>query len=80
MLGDELLLRTAQRLLPKLAQMSGAFPPCLFIDDIKDPLAMPCGAFADIYRAQHLEGKEVALKKIRVFQVDERFKVHKVRS
>jgi len=58
--------------------MSGAFPPCLFVDDIKDPLAMPCGAFADIYRARHLEGKEVALKKIRVFQVDERFKVHKM--
>jgi hypothetical protein len=80
MLDDEQILHTAQRLLVKLAQMSGTFAPSLFIDDVKKPIAISCGAFADIYRAQRLTGKEVALKKLRVFQVHERAKIHNVRS
>jgi len=78
MLDDEQILHTAQRLLVKLAQMSGTFAPSLFIDDVKKPIAISCGAFADIYRAQRLTGKEVALKKLRVFQVHERAKIHNV--
>jgi hypothetical protein len=79
MLDDEQLLHAAQRLLVKLAQTSGTFPPSLFIDDIQNPLAISSGAFADIYRAQRPGRIEVALKKLRVFQGYERAKVHNVR-
>jgi serine/threonine-protein kinase TNNI3K len=80
MLGDEQILHTAQRLLVKLAQMSGTFAPSLFIDDIKNPIAISWGTFSDIHRAQRFTGKEVALKKLRVFQVHERAKIHNVCS
>lgn len=80
MLGDEQILHTTQCLLMKLAQISGTFAPSLFIDDIKNPIAISWGTFFDIHRAQRFTGKEVALKKLRVFQVHERAKIHNVRS
>lgn len=77
--GDEQLLHIAQRLIIKLARVSGILPSSLSIEGVNNvtPRAIRGGAFADIYRAQY-GGKEVALKKFRVFECHDRHNTHRV--
>ncbi|KAF9468989.1 kinase-like domain-containing protein [Collybia nuda] len=69
----------ARRLLVKLSEVTGVLPSSLTIRDVtlleKD--AVFGGGFADIYRALY-NGKEVALKRMRIFQRgQERHKIHR---
>jgi hypothetical protein len=77
--SDDELLHTAHRLLMKLAIVSGVLPESLVIHGVNgvSKTAVCGGGFADIYRACH-EGREVALKKFRVFQTRDRQALHRV--
>ena len=77
--GDNDLLHIAQHLIMKLARASGMLPSSLVIKGVTqvDTTAASGGGFADIYRAHHL-GKEVALKKFRVFETHDQQTLHHV--
>lgn len=59
-----------RRLLIRLSQTSHTLPASLFIQGVECQDREPTGggSFADIFRAS-LRGKDVALKRLRVFQV-----------
>jgi hypothetical protein len=71
---------SAHRLLVKLSENCGILPPILSITGIencsKEPVAG--GGFADIFRASY-RGEDVALKRLRDFQVhQQREMIHRV--
>ncbi|KAJ7066561.1 kinase-like domain-containing protein [Mycena amicta] len=69
--SDNLTLK-ARRLLVKLSEVSDTLPASLFIRGVLrvEKEATFGGTFGDIYRASY-EGRDVALKRIRVFQRDQ---------
>ena len=72
--------QNAYKFLVKLSENCGILPPTLGIDGITDCGREPVngGGFADIFRAS-FRGEEVALKRLRDFQVQqERKLVHRV--
>ncbi|TFK43199.1 hypothetical protein BDQ12DRAFT_168524 [Crucibulum laeve] len=75
-LQDAELQRIALRLMMKMCEMYNLLPSSLFIEGVelreRDPI--DGGGFADIYRGSY-RGKDVALKRIRIFQ--DRQKIHK---
>lgn len=77
---DQKFFSNSRRLLMKLSEISGILPPSLMITGIKllEKEALFGGGFADIYKASYA-GKEVALKRMRIFQRgQERRKIHRV--
>jgi hypothetical protein len=65
----EYFARRAHRLSVMLCEASDILPSSLRLKDVSllQPNALFGGGFADIYHASH-HGKEVALKRMRVFQ------------
>ncbi|KAJ7504391.1 kinase-like domain-containing protein [Mycena galericulata] len=76
---DEGFTLKARRLLVKLSEASDTLPSSLFIQGVSrlDKEATFGGTFGDIYRAS-FQGRDVALKRIRVFQRDSAR--HKIRQ
>jgi len=74
-------LRIAQRLIMKLAIASGMLPQTLVINGVNEveTAAASGGGYADIYRARYM-GKQVAMKKFRVFETYDRQALHHVRT
>ncbi|KAF7308507.1 Protein kinase domain-containing protein [Mycena chlorophos] len=75
-----LLHLVARPLLVKLSESSGMLPASLFIHGVRrtDQDALFGGAFGDIYRAMY-KGRQVALKRMRVFQPDSELEWQKLR-
>jgi hypothetical protein len=65
----------------KLAIASGMLPQTLVINGVNEveTAAASGGGYADIYRARYM-GKQVAMKKFRVFETYDRQALHHVRT
>jgi hypothetical protein len=77
--NDNELIYTAQRLIMKLAIRSGILPSSLVITGVSqvETVAASGGGFADIYRAYYMGG-QVAMKKFRAFETNDRQALHRV--
>ena len=72
---------SAHKLLVKLSENCGILPPALSVTGIQNYADHPTagGGFADIFLANY-QGKQVALKRLRNFQVQSREGTHRVRQ
>jgi serine/threonine-protein kinase TNNI3K len=74
---DPELLHISQRLIVDLGRISGALPSSLLIKGVSlnGSTAVMGGGFADIYRGRH-QGRDVALKRLRVWESQDRHITH----
>jgi hypothetical protein len=75
--ADPELLHISQRLIVDLGRISGALPSSLLIKGVTltSNTAVTGGAFADIYRGRY-QGRCVALKRLRVWESQDRHTSH----